>query len=93
MPGCQLSLSVPTPLSAANLLPTVFLLRAGQTRLAACYVNKMYKRWGTRIYGDIADWTEKLERVGLQVEEHVYYFSSWQAKWYCVLAMRPFQLF
>ena len=91
--GGQLLMTVPTPGFTASLLPTRVLARLGLQRLARLYGDRVNERGGHRRLEYLDFWRRELAHVSLVVEHHVHYFSSNQAAWWSLLAMRPFQLF
>jgi ubiquinone/menaquinone biosynthesis C-methylase UbiE len=92
-PGGQLLMTVPTPSFTVALLPTRFLVRLGLHRLARLYGDRVNKRGGHRRLEFLDFWRRELAQVGLKIEHDVHYFSSHQAAWWSLMAMRPFQLF
>ena len=91
-PEGRLGMTVATPQFTAGLLPARWLNHLGLHKLAAIYCRRVNNRNGHQRLGYLPTWQQELERAGLEVEKHTYYFSGNEAAWWSVLAMRPLQL-
>jgi SAM-dependent methyltransferase len=79
--GGQLLMTVPTPGFTTHLLPTRLFEHLGLPMLAALYSRRMNARNGHRRLAYLDGWRRELERVGLKIEQHVYYFARSEAIW------------
>ncbi len=92
-PGGRLGMSVATPRFTTALLANKWLNHLGFQRLAASYSRRTNVRNGHQALGYLTTWQQAIERVGLELERHIYYFSSNEAAWWSLLALRPVQIF